>query len=259
MTEDLVLSQKQIPKLTFQPRHPSGTGWHLSPLDISMPAGTSFHGPERRSLVPYPFHLPLFAVRGPSFCSFQSHFLPPPTLQASLPLHLYLGPPQELGQTPGLSKATPTNSLSSSIHRIKKRREERTQLQPGPARLAAGNEGFCSEPKKRGTEAECGGSYSILVFRFPRKERENIVRCNSALDCELVPWFKSQLSHWLPWGLRYPARLLWYVLQVKTTFLYFLYLQGTPAFCFYWFQGSSFLPSQCRCDIGRSKTVPIPD
>lgn len=227
-------------------------------MDISTPAGISFHGPERRSLVPYPFNLPLFAVRGPSFCSFQSHFLPPSTLQASLPLHQYLGPPQELGQTSALSKATQTNSLSSSIHWIKKRREERIQLPPGPAGLAAGIEGFRSEPKKRGTEVECGGSYSILVFRFTRKERESTVRCNSALDCESGPWFKSQLSPWLPWGLRYPARLLWSVLQVKTTFLYFLYLRGTPAFRFYWFQGSSFLPSQCRCDIGRSKTVPIP-
>lgn len=219
----------------------------------------SCHGPECRSLVPYPFHLPLFAVRGPSFCSFQSHFLPPPTLKASLPLHQYLGPPQELGQTLARSKATQTNSLSPSIHWIKKRREERTQLQPGPACSAAGIEGFCSEPKKRGTQAECGGSYSILVFRFMRKERESLVRCNSALDCESGPWLKSQLSHWLPWGLRHTTRLLWSVLQIKTTFLYFLYLRGTPAFCFYWFQGSSFLPSQCRCDIGRSKTVPIPD
>lgn len=39
------------------------------------------HGSEHRSLLPYPFHPPLFTVLGSPSCPFRSHFLPPPTPQ----------------------------------------------------------------------------------------------------------------------------------------------------------------------------------
>lgn len=39
-TEDLVLCQKRIPKLTFSAKKPFlGTGWHLPPSHLSTPAG----------------------------------------------------------------------------------------------------------------------------------------------------------------------------------------------------------------------------
>lgn len=159
--------------------------------------------------------------RGPPSLSFLVPFPASSHPSASLPLHLCLSPQQASGQTPYSLKGH-TNQQSLSIHWIKKGREERSQLQPRPACSAAGIEGFCSEPKRRRPEVECGGSWSILVLSFMRKESESTVRSNSALGCESGLWFKSEL--WLP------QEAVLMMCRTETTFLYFLYLLGTPAF-----------------------------
>lgn len=106
--------------------------------------------------------LPLYSPSGHSPGSFLLCFpspvsYPQPQLVSFSPLHLGLNPPspaKELGQTPPLPKATGTNSPSYSIHRIKKgSAEEGIQLQPQPARLAAGMEGFCRKPESQRNKA----------------------------------------------------------------------------------------------------------
>ena len=256
-TEDVLLCQKRIPKLTFPVKEPFRHWTVLAPCAHSHPPRvTSMPGPEHRS------SLRTFSVPCPGsfLLSFPVPFpasLHPPLQPVSLslsPSPPVFNPRQEWGQTPTLSKAMQSSSPPHSIHWIK-RKEAGTlncnrnypAWQPGWKLVY-----WAKQVRRRGgIRTECRGGCGISVLRFLREESESTVRCNSAPDCEAGAWVQvsaqslAALGLWLLW-LHYkdPVPTLW--------------PSGNTCFSIVLVQESSFPCSLCRCDTGRDKTVHIP-
>ena len=199
MTEDLLLGQKQMSKLTFPAKEsPLGTGWRLAPVPLP-PQQALFSLALRKALCLRPrssssIHCPRSVL--PSF----SVPFPASPLPASLSLflHLCFRPHGNEGRPP------PSQRLCKSAARppsagLRERKRARS--------TGRGAGGFCMEPKKWGAGVEFGWHAEETVHLCSqirdRRDQEGSKEQPGHWTERQGPRLKSQLSLWLPWDSHY--------------------------------------------------------
>ena len=233
MTEDLLLGQKQISKLTFPAKEsPWGTGWHLAPAPVTTPQQVLFSLALSKALCFWP--LSISSIHCPRSFLLSSVPFPasshPSSQSLSLFLYFYICASAPTGMREDLY---PLKDCKSAA-----RPTPFTGLRERKRACSTGVGGFCMEPKKWGAGVEFGWNAEETVHLCSqirdRREQEGSKKQLGHWTERQGPRLKSQLSLWLPWDSHYKDPI---AIPVRPS--------GSACFSALQVQESSFFPIHC--------------